>query len=253
MSTVRDSLKYHQSPYTVTDHAAEADTILTACSKEFPKLLPYLLEPSNLLVLGGLRGVSPYATFGTHDKLARSPEFTAFLHRFGLRLIREQQSYGQYAGEFSYMLIHTGAFEALADHYHAVKDWWAPKPKEYDHLNYLDWYMFNLTGCETVIEEGVLPAQWLAEWWTPHNICFGMLLGYPGTAICSLAAADTVKRTLGVMPDMITVEFQYPDTRGAQVSYDIQQADIGSRQMLTHQKRWQAFFDMLYDAWRASL
>jgi hypothetical protein len=249
MSTVRDALKYHQSPYTVTDHAAEADAILEACAHEFPKLVPYLLEPSNLLVLGGCRGVSPYVTFGKHDRMARSPEFIALLHRFGLRLILQQQNYGQKEKTPMYMLIHTGAFEALVDHYHGVKDWWAVKPKAYDYFNYLEWYTYNLTGCEFAFEEGKLPAEWLTEWWTPHNVCFGMLLGYPGAAICSLATADSVTRTLGVRPDMVTVTFEYPETPGAQVTYDIQRDDAGSRQILAHQKRWQTFFDMIYEAW----
>jgi hypothetical protein len=249
MSTVRDSLKYHSSPYTVTDHAAEADTILEACSKAFPVLLPYLLEPSNLLTLGGLRGVSPYATFGKHDKLARSPELAAFLKRFGLRLILEEINYGPKPDKPSYMLIHTGAFEALKDQYHAVQDWWAVKPKEYDHLNYFEWYIYNMTDCQRMIETGKLPKQWIAEWWAPHNVCFGMLLGYPGTAICSYVNSDMVYRTLGVVPDMAAVEFAYPENNGTVVSYDVQIADANSRQIESHRKRWQDFFDMVYQAW----
>lgn len=252
MSTVRDSLKYHSSPYTVTDHAAEADAILEACHKEFPELLPYLLEPSNLLAIGGLRGVSPYVTFGEHDHQACSSEFQAFLRGFGLRLIAEEVHYGPKADEPSYLLIHTGAFEALKDHYHAVQDWWAKRPLEYDHLNYFEWYMYNLTDCQQAMESNKLPQQWLAEWWAPHNVCFGMLLGYPGAAICSYVTADMVGRTLGVQPDMVQVEFHYAETGGAEVFYDIQQADANSRQIESHRKRWQDFFDMVYQAWPAS-
>jgi hypothetical protein len=252
MSTVRDFLKYHASPYTITDHAAEADTILEACSKEFPELLPYLLEPSNLLALGGLRGVSAYATFGKHDKIVRSAEFKEFLHRFGLYVLLEEVHYGPRPDEPSYLLIHTGAFEALKDHYYAVQDWWAARPLEYDHMNYFVWYMYNLTDCQQMMESNKLPQQWLAEWWAPHNVCFGMLLGYPGVAICSYVTADMVCRTLGVQPDIVTVTFHYPETNGVQVAYDIQQADANSRQIESHRKRWQDFFDMVYQAWPAS-
>jgi hypothetical protein len=249
MSTIRDSLQYHHSPYTVTDHAAEADAVLEACAAKFPKLLPYLLEPSNLLVLGGFRGVSPYADFGTHNKLASSPEFAAFLQQFGLRLILEQGNYGPKAEKPSYLLIHTGAFEAIPELYGAVADWWAPKPKAYDFFNYIDWYTYNMFECEMRIEHDKLPAQWLANWWAPHHICFGMLLGYPGTAISSLVTSDMVYKTLGVPPDMAAMEFVYPENNGTKVSYDIQQSDAGSKQIAAHGKRWQTFFDMIYQAW----
>lgn len=252
MSTIRDSLQFHQSPYTVTDHAAEADAILEACAREFPMLVQYLLEPSNLLAIGGFRGVSPYASFGNHNRLVQSPEFTAFLHRFGLRLIRERAHYGAKETAPSYLLIHTGAFEALREQYRAATDWWAPKPVEYDHLNYVDWYTYNLFECEMRMEHDKLPAQWLANWWAPHHVCFGMLLGYPGTAICSLVASDMIYKTLGVPPDMVEVEFYYPENKGARVSYDIQKSDSGSKQIAAHGKRWQTFFDMLYEAWPAT-
>ena len=252
MSTIRDSLQYHQSPYTVTDHAAEADTILEACSKQFPEMLIYLLEPSNLLALGGLRGVSAYAEFGKHTKLAVSPEFTAFLKKFGLRLILEQGNYGPKQAKPSYLLIHTGAFEALKDQYHAVSGWWEPKPQHYDYFNYIDWYTYNMFECEMRMEKDKLPAQWLANWWAPHHMCFGMLLGYPGAAISSLLTSDMIYKTLGVPPDMVTVEFKYPETAGVQVAYQIQKSDTGSKQIEAHGKRWQSFFDMVYQAWPAS-
>jgi hypothetical protein len=149
-------------------------------------------------------------------------------------------------------LVHTGAFEAIPELYHAAKDWWAAKPVEYDYLNYIDWYTFNMFECEMRMEKDKLPAQWLANWWAPHHICFGMLLGYPGTAISSLVASDMVYKTLGVPPDMVTVEFHYPDTAGAVVTYEIQKSDAGSKQIEAHGKRWQAFFDMLYEAWPAA-
>ncbi|HSX42819.1 MAG TPA: hypothetical protein VLF59_01910 [Candidatus Saccharimonadales bacterium] len=249
MSTIRDSLQYQQSPYTVTDHAAEADAILEACGKKFPQLVPFLLEPSNLLALGGLRGVSPYANFGVHDKLAGSEEFQTLLRRYGIRLIREERHYGKKTKEVVYMVVHTGAFEAVPDLYPAVKSWWEPKPHEYSYLHYLDWYTYNLAGCENELENNRLPSGWLAEWWTPHNICFGMLLGYPGVAICSLAAADMANRRLGVPPEMGSANFKYPANKGAALGYDLQMADSGSRQIAAHQKRWQSFFDMLYEAW----
>lgn len=252
MSSIRDSLRYHHSPYTVTDHAAEADAILEACAREFPQLLRYLLEPSNLLALGGFRGVSPYADFGKHNKLVAGPEFTAFLHRFGLRLILEKPSYGVAHAEPSYLLIHTGAFEALKQQYRAVAAWWDARPREYDYLNYVEWYTYHMLECEMRMEKDELPAQWLANWWAPHHICFGMLLGYPGAAISSLAASDMVYKTLGVQPDMMTVEFTYPEDQGAPVSYEIQASDAGSKQIRTHAERWQTFFDMLYQTWPAS-
>jgi hypothetical protein len=249
MSTIRDSLQYHQSPYTVTDHAAEADAILEACAQEFPKLLPFLLEPSNLLVLGGMRAVSPYVTFGSHDRMANSPEFAAMLQRFGLCLIREEANYGPASEQPVYLLIHTGAFEALRDQYHAVQTWWAPKPKVYDRLNYTDWYTYNMLECEMQFENGKLPEQWLANWWAPHHLCFGMLLGYPGAAICSLVTSDMVYKQLGVPPRMEEITFNYPENNGAPVSYDVQKTDAGSKQITAHRKRWQSFFDMIYETW----
>jgi hypothetical protein len=150
------------------------------------------------------------------------------------------------------MLIHTGAFEALKDHYRAVQDWWAVKPREYDHLNYFEWYIYNMTDCQRTIETNKLPQQWLAEWWAPHTVCFGMLLGYPGAAICSYAASDMVYRTLGVAPDMVSVEFHCPENGGAEVTYYVQLSDANSKQIESHRKRWQDFFDMVYQAWPAS-
>ncbi|HSX05464.1 MAG TPA: hypothetical protein VLF69_03285 [Candidatus Saccharimonadales bacterium] len=252
MSVIKDRLHYHSSPYSVAEHVAEADAVLRACRKEFPKLLPYLLQPSNLLVLGGLRGESPYAKFGGQSKAVRSEEFAAFLRRFGLQLLLEEIHYGERSGERLYTLIHTGALEALPAQYHAVQDWWAPKPRGYDQLNYLDWYMHNLAQCVDALEGNKLPKGWLADWWAPHNICFGMLLGYPGTAICSASVASMVRQSLGVKPDLLEVSFAYPPNDGVQVVYDVQKADAGSKQIAAHQKRWQEFFDLIYANWSFS-
>jgi len=253
MSVIRDYLQFQQSPYTVTDHAAEADAILEACGKHFPKLVPYLLEPSNVLALGGLRGVSPYVTFGKYDVLARSDAFNKLLHRFGIRLIEEEGHYGENtpSNEHFYLLIHTGACEAVPEQYRAVAGWWAPKPRKYDYLNYGNWYTYNLLECAMRLEHGKLPKQWLADWWAPHNICFGMLLGYPGVAICSLVNSEMLYKQLGAPAKLETVEFVYPKNNGTRVSYELHEADKGSKQVATHRQRWQAFFDMVYETWPA--
>jgi hypothetical protein len=254
MSVIRDYLQFQQSPYTVTDHAAEADAILEACHKQFPQLVPYLLEPSNLLALGGFRGVSPYVSFGKHAKLARSEAFHKLLHRFGIVLIEERAEYGKAAEtkDYSYLLIHTGAFEAVREQYRTAESWWEPKPKAYDYLNYSAWYTYNLFECENDLENGKLPKQWLANWWTPHDICFGMLLGYPGTAICSHANAVMLQKQFGAPLKLQLIEFTYPNTDAPRVGYYVHEADKSSRQIAEHRKRWQAFFDMVYEAWPAS-
>jgi hypothetical protein len=40
------------------------------------------------------------------------------------------------------------------------------------------------------MEGGALSSAWLANWWDPHNVRFGMLLGYPGPALASFADAE---------------------------------------------------------------
>lgn len=253
MSAIRDSLQYRPSPYSLMDHIHEANAILEACRLEWPILLPYLLEPSNVLVLGAMRAVSPYVSFGPHAAEAQSPEFAQFLRRFGLELVREEDAYAADAemqrADPTFLLIHTGALGALTSQYEAVADWWAKQPLSYDPHEYLAWYTHNIYTCAGALEKGVLPRHWLADWWAPHNICFGMLLGYPGTAICSMLAAGMVEHSLQVGPKMHAVTFVYPQTEGAEVSYLVQVHDKDSRQVAGHRERWQKFFDAIYEVW----
>ena len=76
---MHDYLRYDPVPSPASYYSREAEVVLRECGELFSALTPYLLEPSNLLAIGGLRAASPYVSFRSADaaRIASSSEFSA--------------------------------------------------------------------------------------------------------------------------------------------------------------------------------
>jgi hypothetical protein len=256
MIGTKDQLNYQLPTVSPDEFAAKADALLSECAQDFPSLLPYLLEPSNLLAIAGLRAESPYVMLGDdgqNSSLVQSKRFQLFLRKYGLALVQEYFDYGEGSPTPIYFLINLQALHNLPRTYGFNESWWLGDPIELDYLNYGNWYTQTQSRLVQLMEDGQLPNMWLRDWWAPHNILFGMLLGYPGVAVCSSCDAEASYRVTNEVPDTVQIEFAYPENIGAKVSCDVLRADAGSPQIRHHRKLWQAYFDLVYSTWGSRL
>lgn len=119
-----------------------------------------------------------------------------------------------------------------------------------DYLAFSDWYHQSLVEIVRQFEAERLPARWLRDLWAPHNILFGMQLGYPGVAICSGCDLELTSQRLKTIPDdSYAVNFNYPSNEGTDVNYTVQRSDRSDRQILEHAELRQAYFDEVYESW----
>lgn len=97
------------------------------------------------------------------------------------------------------------------------------------------------------IDEGNLPKEWLKDWWAPHTISFGMMLGYPGVAI-----ADGCRRQIGEISrenDMdfadieISMSHKYDS---ADVTYAVDKKHLNHPEIKQHAKLWAETLEKVY-------
>lgn len=61
----------------------------------------------------------------------------------------------------------------------------------------IEWSYIVERRLATMMSDGLLPREWLRDWWAPHHLRFGASLGYPGVAVCSNLWLDTWNRENG--------------------------------------------------------
>ncbi|WP_329101628.1 hypothetical protein [Streptomyces sp. NBC_01439] len=182
MKAAFSEIPYVPPKATAKDYAGRALELLRGFEHLDPRLLAYMLAPSNILALAGLRSFSPY-----NDKLRFNldmPKFEKLLSDNGLLWLNENPN-GNDSDLPSYALVNFDVADHLSEAYplDAIVST-GPVP-ERSNWGFFAWVGALDISFARAIENSVLPKQWLADWWSPHNIRFGMLLGYPGAAISS--------------------------------------------------------------------
>jgi len=180
---------------TSKEAAGRAVSILNDADQTDPGFLVYLLQPSNVLLLAGLRAQSPYNSFSPRMTPIRLQRLESLLARHGIRLVPEGDLY-EPDGDISYSLLCPELLQRLPERYQALSGQWRPI-SNCSAAGFAEWCYATERHLATLMSRGVLPKEWLRDWWAPHHLRFGMLLGYPGVAISSNLWSDAWHETNG--------------------------------------------------------
>lgn len=212
--------------------ANKAIALIEAAYAHDPGWLVYLLQHSQILLLAGLRAESPYISFSPLITPLRLKRLRYFLVENGFELMHERASFEKPSHVYS--MQNPRLFARLPEMYEFLQSstyqWHAPT--NYDAQAVIEWCFIVERRLAQMMEDGQLPRTWLFDWWAPHNLRFGMLLGYPGAAISSYLWAGAKEKHSGKTSDLITIGYQEPDELlGAEVSFStgkktIQQSEI---------------------------
>lgn len=171
------------------------------------------LGASSVLALSGLRAQSPY-----HDRLSISASTRKALQQAmrkeDLLWVDENPHTPEYP---SYSLVNLAACQRLADTYPlggGIST--ATAVLEYSTAGFYAYDLALDISLARILEEREETKVWLTDWWTPHNLRFGMLLGYPAKVLESF-----VRHEIGQIPQqqMEAVYFPNPANIGADVSF----------------------------------
>jgi hypothetical protein len=188
MNTVISEIPYVPPKEAPEFYATRALERLRAFELLDPRLLAYMLAPSNVLALAGLRSFSPYNDAFNFDVDIR--EFEKVLASYGLLWLNENPNeHSSYMT--SYALVNFDVADQLNIMYPLDVIEIVGKVPERSLWGYYGWLGgFDIALART-IESNILPKRWLKDWWSPHNIRFGMLLGYPGAALSAFVESES--------------------------------------------------------------
>jgi hypothetical protein len=165
--------------------ANTALAILQEAEKVDAGYLVYLLQNSNLLLLGGLRAQAPYNEFSPDMDEQRLEKLRQLLLQFDIAMAGEADKYNPEPSDTEiYSLFNKPVFARLPKEYAALPEPWLV-PTEFSAIDMKEWSLMMNMRLVRMMEQGELPKVWLRDWWAPHNVRFGVLLGYPGPAISS--------------------------------------------------------------------
>lgn len=158
---------------------------LEAIEKIDSELYVNALQSSALLCLADARAISPYHNFSR--KLSREEllVLNKQLKLLGLAIFTEGGLPGVEPFDttvFSYLNMEVlkgipGRYKFLTDASYSVLE-----DGTNDLLTAVTFEAQNHQLAKLMSEDS-LPKAWLKDWWAPHNLRFGMQLGYPGSAI----------------------------------------------------------------------
>jgi hypothetical protein len=187
MKPTFSEIPYAPPKATAKDYTGRALALLQAFERLDPRLLAYMLAPSNVLALAGLRSFSPY-----NDRLRLDldmPQFETLLANNGFLWLNENPN-GSDSDLPSYALVNFDVADHLSEAYPLDAVVATGIVLERSAWGFFGWTAGLDMALARTAEINVLPEQWLNDWWSPHNIRFGMLLGYPGAAISSFVQSE---------------------------------------------------------------
>lgn len=213
------------------EYASVATAILTDLIAVSPTAAVNVMEPSSVLLFGGLRGISPYHQFSAHVSPKDRQAFDRTLSKYGVYRVSDNAETNKFS------LISDGGIRDIKDRYTAVADDWLP-PSRYDVSTITEWIDSNVHFLENKLEKGELPPQWQRNSkYTAQHLQFGMLLGYPGRAISSAMWGAVAGDPSGMNLTTVIVADGMP-YYGTEVSYDVDPSIINHVEIRGHQKLW---------------
>lgn len=246
--------KYREFDYSLPPKPAEyyanmAIEILTVLKRDFPAFYKHSFRcPSEVLTLSGVRAFDTYYSFG---KKATDKELAAlrkFLVKHKILVIEEDLAIaGELNTDHHYSLVNLSAINDIPNRYKAAPGWFKFSVKlmksDNDFVRWWDMWTRRVGFMDGSDSE--LPLSiWRRSWWAPHNITFGMLLGYPGEAIASVLY-DDVSRIHRNTEARILHAYAFD---GAVPIYDYKKSLRKNANIVAHEKLWSDILDLVYKA-----
>jgi hypothetical protein len=244
-------LQYKQPSIKISEAAEKAVLIIKDILNVVPAAMPFILEPSALLLFANLRAESPYHLLGDALDSDQVSKLDVVLAKHGIyRFTEELPAESAYPGEEVFSLINPTMLNAIPSQYACMKEIWTPLnlavPFRYA---YIEWAFVTERALAKLMEDGKLPTDWLKDWWAPHNLRFGMLLGYPGVAISSALWSEArdrsgMKKRDAMIELVVAIDKQY---FGTQVAFYINRAVINNQSVVNIKDTWEKVIAQIYN------
>lgn len=245
-----DYLLYQLPPYTAEHYAKNAIEILTELKNTFPELYTPFLLPSEILTISGVRAFNTYYELGEEVDEKRVNQLKKFFQSKGILLIEDTFPvvYEQNKTR-AYSLVHIESLYDLPNRYKKLSandnplSWNKPDLEHITHETdfWLWWFMWQFRIANNANDATV--QKWRAQdGGYFQNLTFGMLLGYPGVAICD--NLDAVNDE-SLASELIHASISHSDT-GARPVYDYQSNNKNNSTILNHQALWSAILSSVY-------
>lgn len=251
MEAVYGIIKYQPPQRTAATYAKQALAVLRDLERAVPESLPIFLAANSVLTLSGVRAYDAYHDFYDHMPAERIAEVERVLSKHGIIVVRSASAFApEPEANTTFELVHEATFQNLWQQYEL------PKGARVDDTIRLDFDIDNLSltawsACVEAdfaysMERGPLPAVWLNDRLAPHNLRFGMLLGYPGKAIESCLWEYSY---VEMNEDHETVEIDYKDYYfAAWPTYEIKSSQRDDPEIKAHTRLWSDILMEVYES-----
>lgn len=233
-------LGYKQPSIDAKHAATRAIKVIEAAQAHDVGWMLYLLQHSHILFLAGLRAQSPYLSFSPLMTPARLRRFRFFLAEHNIELVGNELSFEDRARTYSF--VHPRLVSRLPETYTFLKqpDFTWHAPSGYTTQAMVEWCYGVERYLASAMESDSLPKKWLFDWWAPHNIRFGMLLGYPGPAISSFVWARAKEKHSGHEEHLSYLSVQQKDELlGTEVGFEVANPASKHREVHTTMAVWE--------------
>jgi hypothetical protein len=189
-------LGYQHGSANVSEAVQRAVVVIDDIFHVVPGALPFVMDPSAVLLFSGMRAESPYHMFGDIINEKQVNRFEEVIARHSIYRFTETLSQeSAYPGGEAFSLNNLNTLNALPEKYVCIRNFWEPLSTNPSfRCGFIGWTFALERALARSMESGELPVAWLNDWWAPHNLRFGMLLGYPGEAISSSLWAKSMGR-----------------------------------------------------------
>lgn len=247
-STRFKELGYQYQPIDMAVAVQAAVTVFQELLSAVPSVLPYVAEPSAVLLFAGLRAISPYHRLGEEVSRRDQKKFEAVLSRHGMYTWTNNTAYEEDSSN-TFSLVNSTIFDAIPEHYRFCQSTWKSPISYSSTLSGIEWMYVIEHALAQQSASGILPKEWLSDWWAPQNLLFGMLLGYPGEAIsASLWRAANVQLGQEEAPAIEILVANGEPYFGAHVSFDVSPELVSSPSIKYIKQLWSEVVAGVYQA-----
>jgi len=185
-----DYFKYILPAEPVQTYIKNAIATLTDIKSSFPQFYKHFICPSEVLTLSGVRAFDTFYELGKEADRKDIDGIKELLKSHDVMLVEDIYEIANHRNEDNlYSLVNTSALLDIPKHYtHLPPPGWTPpnlKAMDKDADFYLWWFIWQFAIAGNRDPEPPLSDWFKKDHMAFHDITFGILLGYPGEAICS--------------------------------------------------------------------
>jgi hypothetical protein len=239
-------LGYALSKVSAQEAAGKAIAVLESIANIDGACLFYCIQASNILALAGLRSQSPYNEFHPDFSTEKQSLLEKALQEYGYEIMLEAHPYSDDSRRiFSINCVQ--AFRELPNSYKIEELKWIETKILNNFTDFILWSDSLQFSLVKLMEANKLPKDWLLDWWAPHNIRLGMLLGYPGQAISSFCwdEAHHAKGEPIQLESTPSLPFEGIYC-GTHVSFDYTTGLKDDQAIVAHEKLWSKVLELVY-------